>query len=573
MSSAAPFIITERRTNPGTSYDRKITRQLDELQSLSLEERDRKLGNSAVDEAREFYNLTYNNSNISLSYRPRIMMPELQFLALNEASDLTSESPKVYITSGGNRDEDREKAFQANWSQQGYNNRLFEAVLWSQFLNVGWLEVGYCPWTRNGKGSVWLASREPGSFFPDPGATNDHNWSWVMAEDWMYLDKVKINWPERGSEIRIKSGAYGKPALDEEDAAGSPTFQLPPGPMSEQGPAPDKIRYGQQRVRVRRFYGFDTARESVKELIGTESANKLELVPSNRWKYPNGRFIVECEGIALADGPNYFPRLPEDERGTFPFFGIWSLPPIKGLYGPAPIKFGKDQQALAERLYTGLFENITRLNNGVTYIPSASGIEIDNFGGLPGEVQMVQGGTDNIPKTVWPEAIPQHMTQLPELLLSKVDRFMGFSQARQGQQAAGNISADLNDASIFQSQSITRLKGRFFGEAVKRIAQAVYYSMATYKTEPDWFSLPKEGKSYKWNPVSDPMQHQFYLDEDSIKPMSSAALQKIAMTLAGKGIPTKFLLESFNIPGAAAMAEEGEREMQLAAMARIRKPR
>ena len=570
--ATAPNITTDRKSLSSGYTERKISRQIDELCRLSKQQRDRDLGANWISDMRDFYNLTYTSMSINPSYRPNVMLPELQFLTLNETSDLTSESPKVYITVDGKTDEERQKAFQAAWKFGRFNNRILEAALWSEYATVGWVETGFSPYARNGKGMVWQASRQPDSVYPDPAGDNTYGWQYVVLEDWMYVDMVRRLWPENGGRVRPHE-SLGESYAEWGNTAGT-SFQLPEdSSLSKMDDVDiDPIKHRDARVRVRRLYILDNAKETVNEVSGSALANNLVVVPNRKWKYPNGRFIVECEGIILADGPNYVPKLPEDEWGTFPVSGIWSLPSLAGIWGPPPIRYGRSSQELAERMLTQTFENAVRLNNGITFIPQDSGIDIDAYGGMPGEVQMISS-KDAVPVQLWPKEMPKHMTELPELLLQKVRQYQGFTPARQGVTPPGNVGADLFDATIFQSQALTRLRGRLYAEAVQRIAQMTFYFMQTFKRDDDTFQLPDKTGFCTWSPIADPMQCQMYLDEDSLQAISKASLQKLAMALAGKGLPLKFVLEAFDIPSAEQISEEANREMELAALSKVKRPR
>ena len=570
--ATAPSIITSQKWRMADAMERKISRQIDELVRVSKLERDRQLGQGWIGDMRDFYNLIYSSTTLNPSYRPNVMLPETQFLALNETSDLTSQSPKIYITVDGHTDEERQKAFQANWRHMRYNNRIFEAVLWSQFASVGWVTIGLNPLARNGKGAIWLSSLDPDSVFPDPAGDNTYRWQYYVWEDWMYVDQVRRIWPEQGGRVRPHE-TLGEDYAEFGSRAGI-GFQLPEDSSLSKGDDLDidPVRHRDTRVRVRHCYILDNAKERVNEIFGSAARDDLVLAPETKWKYPNGRYIVECEGIRLADGPNYVPKLPEDEYGTFPITGIWSLPSLSGIWGPPPVRYSRSLQELSERMMTQTFENAVRLNNGITFIPQDSGIDIDAYGGMPAEVQMISS-KDAVPIQLWPKEMPKHMTELPELLLQKVRQYQGFTPARQGQTPPGNVGADLFDATVFQSQALTRLRGRLYAESVQRIAQMVFYYMGTFKTVSDDFLLPDKSGFCTWNPIADPNQCQMYLDEDSLQSLSKAALQKLSIALVGKGLPLKFVLESFDIPSASQIAEDATREQELSALSRLKRPR
>jgi len=566
---------TEKKSGPSDA-ENKICRQLDTLQRISAMERDQKWGANWVQEMKDFFELQYSASTATPNYRPTVVLPELQYLLMSEATDLTNDSPKCYISVNGKHDEMREKAFSAAWKQGSFSSRIFEAVFWSQFCNPSVLQMGFDSNTRNGKGSVWLRHRDSESFFPDPHSKNDRDWSFLVAEDYFYVDEVRRLWPEQGSRIRVGAG-YDD--VDDNAEGGSRfdlSMELPPGPLRIDAPEGFEHQRNGPRVKVRYAFVKDYARDVVREIAGEETAQGLELAirPMLKWKYPGGRFIAECNGVTLADGPNWTPRLPEDDFGTFPFFGVWSMPHPSSYYGPPPVRYGRGPQQIAEKMYTQLIENMIRTNNVQCWIPRDSGIDIDAYGGLPGEVQVYDG--DKPPTMTQPPQIPQHMTQIPEALLQKVARYVGFTPERQGQAGDGNISPELFDASLFQSQSILRMKARMLSETYQRVCQMMFYMMARFKITEDKIKAPRKDNDpgVIWTPLPGSAECELEMDETSVDALSAAMLRKIVPSLAKLGmVSPKFVLQTLGVPNAEEMAGEAESAMALAALSKLRKPR
>jgi hypothetical protein len=577
MVTYTPFLLgTEKKSQPGPSpAEFRIARQIDTLQMLAKREQNERWGSNWVSDMEDFYNLNYFPSTAAPTYRPRVILPELQYLLMSETTELTNDSPKVYIAINGKRDEGRERAFSAAWKSGYYNARIFDAVFTSQFCNPGVIQCGFNPETRNGRGSAWIKSRAVDTFFPDGHATNDRDWSFVIAEDWFYADEVKRIWGDRAKNIKTSPVVE-----DQEESESGPrsdlSMELPDGPLRVG--APDGFEYRKEgpRVRVRYLWIKDYAREVVRELAGERTAQGLELVvnPIMKCKYPGGRFIAECQGYTLSDGPNFAPRLPDDDFSTFPFVGMWSMPHPKHYYGVPPVRYGKNAQDIAERMYTQLIENLIRVNNGQTFIPEDSGIDIDAFGGLPGEVQVYRG--DKVPEIKWPNPIPQHMTQVPEVLLQKVARYIGFNPQRQGEMGQGNISPELFDASVFQSQSMLRMKARLLAESYQRLTQMVFYMMARYKRMPDRIR-PERGEKQPaavWEPIPLDAELDMELDETSVDAMSAQMMRQLVVALGKTGaVPNKFVLETLGVPNAEQMADEATRQQELAALAKLKRPR
>jgi hypothetical protein len=570
-------VVTEKKSSAAyQNPDKSISRQLDELERISRTERDKHLGKDYFDEIKSFYDLDDTRGGIINTFRPQVMIPQLQTLVLNEATDITDASIKVYITNQGKRDEAREKYYQANWSQGCYNNRVLESIIWAMLTNLGYLQVGFSPSARRGKGVTWLESRDPETVNPDPFCKSDSDWSWVQWWDWIYIDEVRRRWPETGKLVRPRYYSGSADPYGQVDT----TLDYPEySPLSNQGNEPEKKIFRDNRVRVRTTFLFDNTREKIASFAGSD-AEALRLVhPRFGYKYPDGRWITDCNDIILSDGNNWCPQLPDDERGTFPLVRVAAMPTIANFWGPAPIDLSRSLQNLGERIYTQLFENIVRLNNGVIVFRENTGIDPNSIGWLPGEIVVIKNNSDP-PVVINPQPLPQHMITVPASLFSLQKELQGFSESRQGQSGGGNVSPDLFDATLWQSHYMTRLRGRLLSESLQRLAQIVWYVDARYKSIADRVFVPNAGKnepqSAEWEPInSDSLDdYDAHLDPGSLQVVSAGAMRSVIMALSKTGmIPTKTVLETFSIPQAGELADENYQEKALAAMGKLRKPR
>jgi hypothetical protein len=69
-------------------------------------------------------------------------------------------------------------------------------------------------------------------------------------------------------------------------------------------------------------------------------------------------------------------------------------------------------------------------------------------------------------------------------------------------------------------------------------------------------------------------QYDAQLDPGSLKVVSAGAMRSVVMALSKTGmIPTKNVLETFDIPGSDQIAEENTREKELQALGKLRRPR
>jgi hypothetical protein len=227
-------------------------------------------------------------------------------------------------------------------------------------------------------------------------------------------------------------------------------------------------------------------------------------------------------------------------------------------------------------MYTQIFENAVRLNNGWILIPSATGVDADKFGGLPGEITVYDAQQGMKPEVVWPRDMPAHMTQLPQVLLEEQRRLQGHTEARQGNPSAGNVSEDLYEAALGQASKITKIRGRFFAASVQRAAEMVFYFMARFLRNPLQFppSEPGSDDLTQWQPVdTESMLWDVWLDEGSIEPMSQQNLRKTALQLKQAGLyDIESTIEALGIPNAKEIAQKVIQQLQLEALANIRQP-
>ncbi len=551
-------LITSRKT---ADYYSPISKHLDEWQRLSKDYRDSKLGRNWFDDVESFYSLADGGDPLP-SFRPSIRVPQLQVLMMHEANDLSETSPRPYIVNhqSGNRDEDREKALQCTWRSSKVNYHAMFTTLMSLFSGMAPMQLGYDPDARQGRGSVWVKMRDPRTFDCDPSADYTCNWSWIMFQDQMHLEDVRQRWPLTSSQVRPRiSGRSVSPMLGDSGYG----VDMPPGPMSMVPGLPGRqCVASDNRVRVRWCYCNDYTREKVEDKTLPSGA----IVPADfSWRYPNGRLVVECEGWTLQDGDNPFPLK------MFPVVPFWSTLPLYGVWTVPAIRYSKDLQSVSERLYTQMFENAVRLNNGVWFIDERTGIDPDSFGGMPGEVQVINANSP-VPQMVFPQAMSQQAMQFPQLLLDKQKELQGFTDARSGKPGAGNISTELFDSSVIRSQGVTQLRGRLNSVSFQRLGELIFYTMLRFQPSQLMHSKTSQGyEPVKWESTNRPDQYDFELDDASILPFSQAMLRKMAPELRKAGLlDVHTTLDTLEFPDAEKIATRIEQEMALAALAKTK---
>jgi hypothetical protein len=560
-----------RRKTEVDNPDLVIIRQLDELQRLSADERDKQLGTGFFSDLRRFFSMdAASTAWATPNFRPRVQIPDLQIALLNEATDISDASPRIFLLKGGKRDAQRETAFQEHWKQMHFNNRLMEVDIWALFAGTGFAQVGFDPDARRGRGEVWIESRDPDTVYPDPATRDFTKWLYVQYVDTMYIDEVRKRWPERGWSIRPRRGSTFSIGTSEV----SPTFKTTPGPMKFATSAPGTRQPDPNPlVTVRHTFIRDFTTEEISKEERERMAEQLgPLVtpPKHKPRWPNGRYLIDCEEILLADGENPYPL------GRFPIIPFHGMPSLGSFWAPPGIRYTRGLQFLAERMLTQTFENAVRLNNGVWFIHEDTGISADDFGGIPAEIRVINRGSQ-FPEVRWPTAMPQHMTQLPEMLLAKQKELLGMQGARSGQQGHGNISPDLADTSILESSKLTRLRMRILAESVQNLSELVFYTMARYYDDYRFPKFDNKGGTdlITWSSIATAYDdYDIYLDQASAYAVSASSMRRLVLALLEKGhVPLKFALEQLDIPGATEIAEQAEQQNQLNALLKLKRPR
>lgn len=565
-----PFrVVTKDKSEP-TSQESLIL-QIDELQRISEAERTDALGANWFEQVKSFYQLS-QEAGIVPSFRPKVHIPELQVLMLNEAADLSDSSPRVYIQHRNERDKAREEAFQKQWQQGFFSNHILLSILWSMFAGAGFLQITAIPNKVSNRGQVLIRSRNPESIFPDPGAVSEEDWAYVIFEDQLYPEQVLERFPETARDL---PAGYAKPRAASSKQSGL-SFQMLPGPMSVTGRFPPQISTGGQlgKSPLRYTFMYDYTKERMEEDAGSEIKSDL-LVPAKfRLKYPNGRMIADYNGRVVFDDNNPFPLR------RFPIVRVLGLPALYGFWPPPPIRFTKSLQELAGRMYTQVFENAVRVNNGVWFLPEECGIDREEFGGIPGEVQVVAANSAKLPEMRTPAPFPSHFIEYPEILLQKQRLLQGFYPSRLGEGPTGNISPELFDATLFQSQYLTRLRTRLLSESVQRASEIAFYTMVLLYpddlTFPDFTGDEKEIREVVWKGTGgmNPEEFKILLDPGSIKPISQAAMRQLVPLLRGAGLmDARNALKLMEVPGADEIAQGIEQEQKLAALSTVSRAR
>lgn len=581
------FIGTARKSQKQEYIDPRARHILEWVES-SDSARNKALGENFAKEAESLYNLA-DAMTPGPVYRPSLSIPMLQRIMLEEANQVSNLSPRMYIfpsagagdpsysgaqqadsslQSTSTRDLAREVSLQAQWQISKMNLHLLMAGLTARYCGAGWIVAGFDPDLSRARGGMWARSVDPRLVFFDPGT--DYTWAPSFAGwgTWMNLEDVRLKWPETSRAISPRHTSGGFQPFSGDAGYG---ISQPPGPMSTMPGTPGqnaKTQASEWRVLVRHCFCRDYTREEVpKPDVPTTSL----IDPEVRLKYPNGRWLVECEGVILQDGDNPYPPRRDISAPRFPLFPNYVLPPLFGPWGIPVTRMTENMQRLAQRFYSQIFENGLRMNNALWVIDENTGIDIDGFGGLPGEVVTIKPGS-RPPQPITPTAASAAQLAAPEKLLALQNDVLGFSASRQGEPGAGNISTDLFDSAVLQSSGLLQLAGRFLSETAQSVGEFFFDAMCKYQQKT---TLPYRGPEgitlAAWNGQVDPTTYDVALDEASVRPLSEAIVRKITPDLMKAGVvgPERGL-RTLGYPDPEGIASEQQTQQALAALAKVK---
>lgn len=551
-------------TTPEEDRDNPI---LDEMFRLGLRYRDSILGQDYFARLREWWNFRSGIASQSRapSFRPQIQFSDLHWMSIQEAGDLTDNSPMPIIMGPDDkRRQVHEKALRGQWYVGEYNMSFYHGALEALFAGTGVLMMVFDPYGRRGRGNTNLKWIDTENFVVDPSCTSFRNWQYVAYRAKLSLDELRRSFPRNARRLPKFPSAtsIGVPKLGGSQDQSPDQMRMPPGPMQQMSFGP--LGSGADTRVCEYFLLLDDGRKQVEDIGGSKEP---ALLPEPRTvpMYPYGRLIIRCDKIKLYDGPNPYRK--------FPFIPIQVHPARNNFWAPPPIRLVIQLQEIAQTLSRQNIENTVRLNNGMVIINETAGLSADSVMGLPGERVLVKSpeGVERAIKILTPPAFGGEQWSMPDKLLDKMRSNFGMSDQRSGKLPAGNVSSSLFDSSLSQATGLTQVRSRLMQPSVKLAMEAVYETMLQYQNE-TMFPLPATEKDgalefINWTGARDPDEiddWELLVDPSSIKAMSSAMARQYALLLRNAGLlDVLSTLEAIGWPGADAIAAKVNQEQQM----------
>jgi hypothetical protein len=483
------------------------------------------------------------------TYKPPVVINELRTLILSEASDLSDSDLRIYVMRDprtGQRDEQVERALRACWAREQINLKLAYAVCWALICGTGFIRGQWDPDGFHGMGDLIVDDVDPRYILPDPDAIDDKRWQYVIVETVMDIQEIRRLFPTEGMRVRPEDRWSIKDKSTKRISAidGGVAWAQYEGPLSDTSLVGRSLPgYKKGRARVLDCIVNDDSVETVLEPDGVDSTGQPTYRSKIQAKYPNGRRIIGANGVILFDGPNPNPR------GHFGIFRVVLEPPLGRFWGTGFVQQTSELQLAADKLMSAIVENAIRLNNGIYVASTNTGVDWESFTGIPGQIVTINQGSSFDIK--YPPPMPPDMVQSPWRMLDMQRRLLGFPDARMGVSARGNVSPELTETEVSQSQAPTRLRSRLLYYTVQRIAEYLFAMMAKNYTTPR--AIPSvEGEHFApvmWQPIENPENYHVYVDPASFQVMSRTMLKRLGLALFRlRAIDRKSVLEALGWP-------------------------
>ncbi len=501
------------------------------------------------------------------SYKPRIVVNEIQSLGLQELSDLTDSRLTIYVQKdrqSTDRDKAVEDTIQTYWMRQFCDLEVLSAALDALIFPLGFFQSGWDPLAAQGQGEVVFEARDPRSVFPDGDAKKDEQLRYFLLRDIEDLMVLRRNFPETGYLVSPEA-AYSEPLDDRrgdrpEPRGGSGYV----GPLYTQTPSGGVQAWKKARARVLTcVVDDDDLMEELHQVKDEAGLPRVEVV--QRARYPHRRLIMVANRRVLYDEDCPYHHAP--------ILTSVNLQPRVHAYWPAQsiVASYATIQATANKLDSMVAENGLRLNLGELFADADSGITPQTYGNIPGGVYLLKPGSKAEKR--YPPPMPADMVGAGERNRNMIRGNFGYPMSRTGAGTHGNVAAELAETEISQSMGLTRLRGRLLYQAVQRGVEMIFARQAQFYTTPRHLPYIADGdlKSVKWEPIAKPENYAVHVDPASFQVRSKTMMQRLAMALAKMGkMPTKRLLKFLDFPDADKIAEELTAELALMAAAKMR---
>jgi hypothetical protein len=211
-------------------------------------------------------------------------------------------------------------------------------------------------------------------------------------------------------------------------------------------------------------------------------------------------------------------------------------------------------------------ENIIRMNYGYRVYQDGGVLNPEAFDKLGGNIRVkTPDDVAKVFRVINPPAFSPQQNAFPNEVLAHLRQLFGYTEQRQGQIGAGNISPGLLEQGIEQAQAITRMRAALQAESVEDIGKLMFETMVDYMDDTILTdSLNGQFQTAPWEgvPLDQIAGWNVSLDAASVRPVSSGTLKRLALPLINLGLPMDVALQWLQVPDAERIGERIRQEKQ-----------
>lgn len=365
---------------------------------------------------------------------------------------------------------------EADWAKYNWQNVLAEIIYDGYFYGTGISCMKYDP----DMSCIEFRSADPFYFFPDPDAEDVNiKCDFVVSAEPMDLAKIKRKWPDKGKYVKA----------DLVELLRGNKSDL--GPMLYRNPTDQRTMVegdgtnldlgDKEKALVLTVYVKSD--EMVTDPVNPEdpSTAKLDIDPTQRKAFPNGKKIVVANNVLLDSGPN-----PYDD-GKWPYQRwpnyilpreFWGISEIENLEGP---------QKTFNKLISFALDVLTLMGNPIWIVDNTSDVDTENLFNRPGQVVEKAPGTD-VHREPGVQLQP-YVLEIVDKLKDWFDQIAGSNDVTRGLNPTGVTAASAISSLQNAAQTRIRQKSRNLDCYLQSAGQQYLSRVFQFYTSPQIFRI------------------------------------------------------------------------------------
>ncbi len=373
---------------------------------------------------------------------------------------------------------------ESDWQKKNWQETLLEVVYDAHFFGAGLSEV--CideDKVRRGINDIVYKSVDPFHCFPDPDATDcNKECGFFITAVPTEVAKIKKRYPDHKDAIKpdLMDLMKGEKTDLQPLKFRSPVDRRS---MVETGQSFDLVDKDKALL-ITAWLTPEQCEEDYEELdksLRDPETGSVTPQFEQVAKYPNGRRVVLCNGVLLADDMNPY------EDGKIPLQRLVNYTLPREFWGISEVEQLEGPQRVFNKLFSFALDVLTLMGNPIWKVPTSAMIDPENLMNRPGLVVEYDG--DKAPEREEGVALQPYVLQLADKVAEYVDSLSGSQDVSRGVQPTGVTAASAISALQEASNTRIRLKARIMDGNLQQVGMAWDSRVFQFRTAPEVFRL------------------------------------------------------------------------------------